>query len=203
MLFYFHKCGNTNIRTLGNKFKLVESYNHINIHRHIPAYRLYNIACKKKLTKYILVRHPIKRFYSGYAHYWRQYNEDYSNLRNWIQQELNTTISNYTIDVHIEMFKKVLEDMKQQQCVNNGSTIDFYIHCVHDMHKDYAYDMQIVKLDDSNYNKKLWDTEILTNLKNLHMNQGEAYPEDELTGSNKDFIYKYYKKSCKTFGYKI
>lgn len=93
--------------------------------------------------------------------------------------------------------------MKQRTCVHNGNTMDFYIHCIHDMYKDYQSDMQIVKLDDANYNKHLWDTEILSNLKQLHMNKGTHYPEDELTGANKDFIHRYYKTSCKTFGYKI
>lgn len=93
--------------------------------------------------------------------------------------------------------------MQQQRCNDRGNTITFYLHCIHDMSIDYTPTMNIVKLDDTNYNKHHWDNDILSKIKSLHLNKGEQYPTDTLEGKDKDFIYKYYKKSCKTFGYKL
>jgi hypothetical protein len=202
VLFYFHKCGNTNIRALEN-VDITEAYWHINIEGSRPAYELYEDMHGNNKVQFILVRHPIKRFYSGYAHYWRQYRDNFADLRPWINRELEDRIEHYNIDVHVRLFKKVLEDFKRKDCQHASNTIAFYLHCIHDMSQDYQPGMQVMKLDDANYNTHLWSMDpVFKRLKPMHKNKGIDYPEDKLTGKNKDFIYKYYKKSSKLFGYK-
>ena len=209
VLFFFHKCGHTNIRHVATNEDLTDSYYYTGVGKVIPAYKNYESRFPLRVGKepqYILVRNPVGRFYSGYYHYWRQWHEDYDGLRDWVDRSLDKKLRDYSLTDHVELHRIVTEQMNSGIAFDHEKTVTFYLHAVHNMLKDYHPGMIIVKLEDQSAVESWQKHPLAIATQGLHQNEKHSYnveyPEEILQGEDKAYIHSTYKKACKTFGYR-
>lgn len=208
VLFFFHKCGHTNVRNAKTHETITDSYWYTGVGTTIPAYESYKQKYPLRVgmePQYILVRNPVGRFYSGYYHYWRQWQEDYDGLQDWVKATVGK-IKNYDLSTHVQLHKIVSKQMKQHSVLDHEKTVTFYLHCVHNMLDDYEPGMQIIKLEDQDANPKWAEHPLALAMRGEHANEKSSYnveyPREILQGADKDYIHSTYAKACKKFGYR-
>ena len=208
VLFFFHKCGLTNVREAKTHETITDSYYYTGVGKTIPAYKSYAERYPLRVGKepqFILVRNPVGRFYSGFYHYYRQWHENYDGLQEWVKSTVGK-VEDYDLRTHVKLHKIVSRQMKQKDVSNHEKTVTFYLHCVHNMLDDYQPGMTIIKLEDQDANP-LWTAHPLAiAMQGKHNNEKSSYnveyPEEILQGQDKTYIHSTYAKACKKFGYR-
>jgi hypothetical protein len=162
-----------------------------------PIYYDYKIKHQRQEQAWLLVRNPIARFYSGYWHYWRHYEENFEKTRNWIEQRLNRPIEKYSMNVHLDLFRAIdsIKSYKQHD-------FNFWVHCMHDFADEYVTDMKVVKLGtvpDDKFLQNLLTTKVYNAKYSLENNYD--YPELHITKSERRYINNRYRRAMNLFGY--
>ena len=165
-----------------------------------------NLVCKDNLNlpMYLLVRHPIKRFISGFWHQWRHWEEEFFDTRDYINSRIGKRIKRYTFEVHMELVKQY--DDPDLVKPNEWQKVAFYEHCVHDLGDEYELGMQIIRLGNI-YGSKNKFLEPLLNRKNRPINSmyddsnNYDYPKLIISDTHLEYIQNKFKKSIERFGY--
>jgi len=208
VLFFFHKCGHTNVREAKTHQTIIDSYYYTGVGKTQPAYKNYEELFPLRVGKepqYILVRNPMARFYSGFYHYYRQWHENYDGLQTWITNTVGK-IDDYDLKTHVYLHKIVSKQMRQEDVPDHEKTVTFYLHCVHNMLDDYLPGMTVIKLEDQDANTQ-WASHPLANaMRGKHENEKHSYnveyPQEILQGADKEYIHNTYAKACNKFGYR-
>jgi len=198
VLFFFHKCGTTMLIDRMNN----PNFNYYFMKRNSvdafkPIYYDYKIKHQRKEQAYLLIRHPIHRFYSGYWHYWRHWQINFDETQHWAQQRLNRHIGKYSMNVHLDLFRAIdsIKSYKQHD-------FNFWVHCMHDLADEYVTDMKVVKLGtvpDDKFLQNLLTTKVYNAKYSLENNYD--YPELHTTKSERKYINNRYRRAMNLFGY--
>lgn len=206
VLFYFHKCGTTNITTPmpdRSVYNLIGSS--VYTMKGQTAYEHYNqrfVNFDQK--KYVLVRHPMEKFISGYHHYLALIESNLDNKKDWMSKLLNRKFRVYDINLHCEAVRKLSVLNETYEDDYGHHCLDFYLHCVEDMGDHITNDMEVIRLG-GNY-ETLRNTSLYELLEGKHSNQTQAHIKKSTflnwTPESYNYITKKYKKTMKRLGYK-
>lgn len=190
VLFYFKKCGTTMINQKSNaSHKIVDNGNY-------EQYKTF----RRTEPQYLLVRHPIKRFISGYYHYWRHWHDDFNDTKKWMQRKLNRFVhKQYSMDDHIDLCNIITA---KKNAIPDEHWKEFYDHCVHNLADEYVQGMRFIRLGqpgDNDFLRSLLDTKIYNGMYDETNNYN--YPDLHLSNENKQYIISKYGDACDLFGY--
>lgn len=209
VLFYFHKCGTTNITTPmpdRTVYQLVGSSVYTRAGK--TAYEYYNekfVNFTQK--KFVLVRHPLKRFISGYHHYYILIQSNLDNKKDWMEKVLNRKFETYDINLHCDAVKKI----SSLNYLNNNDVdfahhcLDFFLHCIDDIGDHITDDMEAIRLG-GDYSA-LEGTTLFDLINDKHINISKDtlhgnLPDLNWSVDNYRYITKKYKRTAKRLGYK-
>ena len=202
VLFFFNKCGTTMLRQTMPKGYVWPDHDSVYPAAGRTSEKEYQKRTRNRPPMYILVRDPIERFISGYWHYWRHWQEDFLETKEFVNLRYGELVNEYTFDVHMNLVKQY----DGVQLVSFKKMMDhdhpFVQHCVHDIGDEYVDGMEIVKLGTTSTNPFLEPLLTTTkfNAKNDPDN-GYDYPDLEISDKHLEYIHNKFKKTKERFGY--
>jgi hypothetical protein len=203
VLFFFNKCGTTMLRQTMPKGYAWHEHNSAYPSAGRTSEKEYRKRFKPSQPMYILVRDPIERFISGYWHYWRHYQHNFTETKDFVNIRYKKLVTEYTFDVHMDLVKQYdntkLVDIKRPVPHHDHA---FFQHCVHDIGDEYVDTMEIVRLGTTSSNQFL--KPLLSTTKVNAKNDSENvydYPDLKIADIHLEYILNKFRKTKERFGY--
>ena len=172
------------------------------------AYEYYNEKFVNFIQKkFVLVRHPLKRFISGYHHYYILIRSNLDNKKDWMEKVLNRKFETYDINLHCDAVKKIssLDYLNNNDVDFAHHCLDFFLHCIDDIGDHITDDMEAIRLG-GDYSALAGTTLFdLINDKHINISKDTLHgnlPDLNWSVDNYRYITKKYKRTAKRLGYK-